>query len=309
MLKAGKGGEGSGGRRLVDNGPATLDTGQLGHTDGSPGSVREVEVVASAAGAQVHDGSIDRLAAVLDLDLLSAPLVGGLAGHGVVGGSAPGRGSEGDVEVSGVHGLTAGTKSAIERVDGQVDAAEALASAGGARRLLLGRGGSGSGSRGSNGGSRGDGSRSVGSLSGCWRSWGRSRGSRGLDRLGSRRSGGDNDNSGGGSRSLDGRSVDAGRLLDGSVGRSRGSSRSGLGLGGLLVEVASGSGGGLSDGDFVVPDGGEDDYGLIGNLSLGDEIALEGGSSGHGAEKGGNENLGVLHVEGGEFADRAVGAG
>jgi hypothetical protein len=302
VLKAGKGGEVTV-ECLVDHGPATLDAGPLGHADGSPCGVREVNVVASAARAHVHDLSIDRLAAVLDADLLSAPFVGGLAGHGVVGGSTPGRGSESDVHVGGLHRLTASTESAVERVDGQVDAGEALAGGLGRAGGLLSGGSSGSG--GSSRSSRGDGNRSVGSLSGGWRSWGRSS-RRGLDRLGSRRGGRDNDRGGGRSRSgslNNGRSINAGGLRGRSVGGSRGSSRGGgsSGLGGLLVEVAAGSGGGLSDG-LVVPDGGVDDYSLVGDLSLGDEVALEGGRSGHGAEKGRNENLRVLHIVGGEFA-------
>ena len=70
----------------------------------------------------------------------------------------------------------------------------------------------------------------------------------------------------------------------------------------MLVEVATSSGGGLSCGDVVFPDGGVDNDGLIGDLSVGDEVALEGNSGGEGAEKDGSENLRGLHLVGGGCA-------
>lgn len=119
--------------------------------------------MAGAARAQVHDGGRDSLAVVLDVDLLSAPGVGGLTCHSVVGGGAPGVGSEGNDHVGGVERLATGTKGTGERVDGQVTG-EGLARAGAARAGGVGAG------RGR--GSVGDGS-NVGSRRGGWHSCGR----------------------------------------------------------------------------------------------------------------------------------------
>jgi len=83
--------------------------------------------MARAARAHVHDGSLDRLALVLNLDLLSAPWVGGLASHGVVGGGSPSRLGNGNNHVVVVEGSAASTVSTVVVIDGDVDVRELLA--------------------------------------------------------------------------------------------------------------------------------------------------------------------------------------
>jgi hypothetical protein len=125
------------GNRLVHLGPRGLEAGLLVKTSELlPGSEGEIDVLASAAGAEIHDGGLDGVAVVLDLDLLSAPRVGGSTSHNVVGGLAPGGRREGNDHVSVMKLGTASAEATVVVVDGHVD-------------VLVGRaagaGGSGSG--------------------------------------------------------------------------------------------------------------------------------------------------------------------
>lgn len=278
---------------LGDLGPRSLEAGLLVKLGKSlPGSEGKIDVGARAAGAEIHDGSLDVVAVVLDVNLLAAPGVGGLASHDVVGGLAPGGSGKSNNHVGVSDGLSASSSGASVVVDGDVDVlvlhgAAGTASGWGGGRSVSGRGcwGIGRGNIGRGGG--------LGLLDGL----GLLNNGRGRRDY---RSGRGGRSSFGGGRCGRGRNIGAGGLLG---SRSRRVDRrlgSGLGWGarglGDLVEVAGRSGGSLSDGLVVVPDGGVNNDGLGDDLGLVDERALvKRRSSDEGAEEGGSEDSGGLH--------------
>jgi hypothetical protein len=271
-----------------------------------PDGLGDVEATVGAAVALVHDGGGDGLALVGDVDLHSAVLVGGVAGHDIVGGGTVDVGGEGNHHVGVFDGLSAGSESTTEGVDGHGTARVGLTAA------ASGRGGGLSGSRGgrsrdrSNRGGGGQNGRLLDlgggglRLSGGW-----------LDyrRLGSGLGG---SLSGGGSRRR--RHESGGRFRDGNCGgpdsrggwldgSSRGNSPGGgrgttRGPSGLLVE------GGVCLGgfgrDLVGVDGGVGDLGLDQGRSVRHIGALveHGSSSGHGAEEHRGDDAGSLHFDG-----------
>jgi hypothetical protein len=275
-----------------------------------PGGEGEINILASAAGAEIHDGGLDGVAVVVDLDLLSAPGVGSSTSHNVVGGLAPGGRGKGNDHVSVMKLGTAGAEATVVVVDGHVNVLVGLATGagisggrgrrGGSRRSISGRSVSRSG--GGSGGSGWLGSRCLvgwlGRLRGCGR---RSFSYRlGLldDRSGSRvgRGSGRRDRrrrgSGGG---LWRNRRNGGLLGSRSLGSGSGLGHSAGGSLGLLVEVASGRGGGLGDG-LVFPDGGVDNHGLGNDLGLvGERAPVERSSNGERAEEQGREDSGSLH--------------
>jgi len=95
--------------------------------------------MARAARAHIHDGGLDGVALVFNLDLLSAPGVGGGTGHDVVGGLAPSRLGEGDNHVRVVESSTASAEATSVVVDGDVDVGE-LGAAGATTRGVGGSG-------------------------------------------------------------------------------------------------------------------------------------------------------------------------
>jgi hypothetical protein len=117
--------------RLGDLGPGGLEARLLVQTGKLlPCGEGEINVGASATGAEIHDGGLDGVAVVLDLDLLSAPGVGGGTGHDVVGGRAPGRGGKGNDHVGVVELGTASSETTVVVIDGHVNVGVLRASAG-----------------------------------------------------------------------------------------------------------------------------------------------------------------------------------
>jgi hypothetical protein len=240
-----------------------VTTGAAEATGGCfPKGGSSIETGASAAWAPVHDFGVGLLAAVCDFDLLTAPGVGGLAGHVIDGGILEQLDTEGDSHVAVIDGLTASTESAAIVVHG-VGAGVGLARAAGRRRgwwrgLLL------------------DGS-------GLW--W-----ILGLNRSRRRRVGGSRHGRGGGGghHGLD--------LLHG--GCCSDDCGAGLGVGVMLVEESWRR---SSLWHFTVPHGGVDDDGLDDGLGLGDVGALversgERSGEGKGAKEHGGDDAGGLHV-------------
>lgn len=108
-----------------------------------PDRAGEIDVVlVDAARAHVHDLGCGSLALVLNLDLLSAPWVGRLAGHDVVNASAHGvPGTDADGDDLGIIGLelTASTKVAnVHVVDGNLDIVERFTRSYATRRAVAG---------------------------------------------------------------------------------------------------------------------------------------------------------------------------
>jgi hypothetical protein len=258
----------------------------------------------NAARAKVHDGGHDGLAALhLDADLLSAPRVGRLTSHNIVGRRAPKATGKGNDRVAVFeHGATGASGTLGDVVDCNLDVL--------VFHTTTRAGGSGGWGRGCGCGSSGCLSvsrrRNVGRGGGSWLRCGCGwlrflNGLRLLDYrsgCGSRRGCGcgcRNRRRRGGSGWLWGNRRNSGLLLS---RRLRGGSNLGRNAGGglgLLVEVSSRSGGSLSDG-LVVPDGGVDDHGLGDDFGLVDERApVERSSSGEGAEEQGSKDGRGLH--------------
>lgn len=287
-------------KRLGDLGPGdALVAGLLvGAGELLPGGHREIDVVAKALRAQVHDGSNDSAALEVGLDLLSTPWVAGFTGHPVVGGFTPGGLCERNDEHGVVELLTASTvRTRLDVVDGSVTGELAGTAA------TVGRW---AGWRCSWGCGRRCGRRSWGRCSAVsgWgrrrRSWCGSWGWLRFDRLGL----------------LDGLGLLNGLWLLGYRGWRRGWSR-GRSLGRRNVDARrhrrrcrrrrsvgrrlGGAGRNHGAGDLgrlrggcdrgVVVDGGVDHHGLDNDLGLVDEIALvQRRSNGQGAEEHGGED-------------------
>lgn len=102
-------------------GPGGLVAGLLvGAGELLPRGGREIHVHARAAGAHVHDGDGDAAALVVHGRLLVAPLVGGRAGHDIVGGCAPSVLGDGSDHVGVGERGAASTGAAVWLVDGDV---------------------------------------------------------------------------------------------------------------------------------------------------------------------------------------------
>lgn len=80
-----------------------------------------------AARTHVHNGSLNRVALVFDLDLLSTPWVGRCSGHDIIGRFSPGRLGEGNNHVGVVELSATSAEAAVVVIDGDVNVGESLA--------------------------------------------------------------------------------------------------------------------------------------------------------------------------------------